>query len=131
MGIALLCGTDAFCLAILASASIMALLLEAGSAGGPLSRAARTFGGGVPSGVVDSVGEIVRLDTRARQDTIKKDGDRRLLLPSLPQTRRIKGHLLRGVLSFSLNDSTILAGNVWPLSQMSTSFLIFSCTVKT
>lgn len=36
--------------------------------------------------------------------------------------------VLGGALSFSLKDASKFCGNVWPFSQMSTSFLIFSYT---
>jgi len=32
----------------------------------------------------------------------------------------------RGALSFALNELIMAGGNVWPFSQMSMSFLIFS-----
>lgn len=32
----------------------------------------------------------------------------------------------RGAFNFSLNELTMEAGNVWPFSQISTSFFIFS-----
>jgi hypothetical protein len=35
-----------------------------------------------------------------------------------------------GVLSFSLKELSMERGKVWPFSQISTSFLIFSCKVK-
>lgn len=35
-----------------------------------------------------------------------------------------------GALSFSLNDSIMGAGKVWPFSQISMSFLIFSYTAR-
>jgi len=36
--------------------------------------------------------------------------------------------ILGGALSFSLKDVSRFCGNVWPFSQMSMSFLIFSYT---
>jgi hypothetical protein len=41
----------------------------------------------------------------------------------------VKNVLCGGALSFSLKDSSIGVGNVWPFSQMSRSFLIFSYTM--
>lgn len=34
--------------------------------------------------------------------------------------------VVRGAFSFSLNELTMEGGNVWPFSQISTSFFIFS-----
>lgn len=59
--------------------------------------------------------------------------DRSLTTDTSGQERRIlqgKNILDEGAVNFSLNDSIIWVGKVWPFSQMSKSFLIFSYKVS-
>ena len=109
----LLAGAEVFWRAMFASASRMDWPFCAGGAGAAFAPSeAATFAGGLPGGVVEVSGTLVRLEELERcKGSIIIEGD-------------VLGG--GGALVFSLNDSSIGAGNVWPFSQMSSSFLIFS-----
>lgn len=53
----------------------------------------------------------------------------RRITPGMVLAGCVNNVLCGGALSFSLKDSSIGVGNVWPFSQMSRSFLIFSYTM--
>lgn len=110
--------------AMLASASKMEEPLgAAGPAGtGGLSwRAASIPGGGLPGGVVEASARKGRVSQELGHcQRICQARDR-------PVQYVLGGG---GALNFSLKDSSIAGGKVWPLSQMSSSFLIFSCTMR-
>lgn len=73
------------------------------------------FDGGLPGGVVEAAGEgDETLDKTVAEADVTGDG--------------MMADILGGALSFSRKDASRLGGNVWPFSQMSTSFLIFSYT---
>lgn len=97
--------------------------LGAGSpAGGPdlpCSEAIR-LGGGLPGGVVE-VATIYGLELAC----FPKVGNMNPACGILSEDDVLGGG---GALSLSLKDSIISVGKVWPFSQMSRSFLIFSCT---
>jgi len=82
----------------------------AAGAGRPPCAKAIPFAGGLPGGVVDAAAERDK-----KSDKTFEVG-----------TEVIMVDILVGALSLSRNDASRLCGNVWPLSQMSTSFLIFS-----
>lgn len=112
----LLCAVVAFCRAMLARAFMIdGMSAEAGApAAGCLPWVeAILFAGGLPGGVVEAAGGGGETLDRTVEEMDVTDGG-------------VIDDILGGALSFSLKDASKLGGNVWPFSQMSTSFLIFS-----
>jgi hypothetical protein len=97
------------------SANAFKILEVSGAADEPLAGAGwpprgLKPGAGDPSGVVDSTSVQDMLDLRERE----REGEVR------------KGVLLGGAVNFCRNEESMGAGKVWPRSQISMSFLIFS-----
>jgi hypothetical protein len=119
----LLCADEAFCRAMLASLSKM-MFGTAWFADGaaatllPEPSEAKGLGGGLPGGVVEA--SVDRGMVRANW-TLKR-------VPGQSGEGSLRVNLLVGLGAFSLSlkELTIEIGNVWPFSQISTSFLIFS-----
>jgi hypothetical protein len=93
----------------------------AGGAGAgllPEPSEAKRLGGGLPGGVVDSSADkgTVRA-TGCVQASAAQGGEDNV---------RVNILVGRGAFSVSLNELTMEGGNVWPFSQISTSFFIFS-----
>jgi hypothetical protein len=125
----LLCADVAFWRAMLANVSRMFGTTAFGCSVGLLlepSEAIR-FGGGLPGGVVDS---------STNRGSVRALCGLTFAILSCAGTGRSRvtalalwgGNILvpRGAFSFSLNELTMEAGKVWPFSQISTSFFIFS-----
>lgn len=109
-------GADVFWRAMLANASKMeepfAAGAEAGAAALFCSEPRILDGGGLPGGVV-----VASTQRHVRYSTFASP------LPGAGVVDVLGGG---GAVSFCLNASMVDAGNVWPFSQMSRSFLIFS-----